>query len=349
MSIWDREIVPALTDYIRIPNKSPAFDPEWEAHGYMDKAVALFADWAKDKLQALPGAVLGGGAPAGPHAADLHRSAGHRRPAPILMYGHLDKQPEMTGWAEAPGPGSRCSRTTSFMAAAAPMTAMPCSPRWRRCWRCTSRASPMPARVILIEACEESGSHDLPFYVDHLAARHRHARPGGLPGFGLRQLRSALADHIAARHGWSATLTVRVLTEGVHSGDASGVVPSSFRIAAPASCRGSRTRPPARSSRPTCSCRFPPEPHRAGQGRRRGIWATRSITKLPFVPGMQPVADDPAELILNRTWRPQLAITGMDGFPRRRMRGNVLLPYTTPKLSLAPAADSATPKPRARR
>ncbi len=75
------EIVPALTDYIRIPNKSPAFDPEWESHGHMDKVVEMFTAWAKDKLKQLPGSSLEVVRLAGPHAADLHRSAGQSMPA----------------------------------------------------------------------------------------------------------------------------------------------------------------------------------------------------------------------------------------------------------------------------
>src|SRR5271165_5552945 len=57
-SIWESEILPTLTDYIRIPNKSPAFDPEWEAHGFMEQVVALFSRWAKEKIAVLPGATL---------------------------------------------------------------------------------------------------------------------------------------------------------------------------------------------------------------------------------------------------------------------------------------------------
>src|SRR3979490_257157 len=89
-SIWDDEIVPALTDYIRIPNKSPAFDPDWEAHGHMEQAVAMFAAWAKAKLAQFAGSSL-----------EVVRLKG-RTPlifieipgdtaGTVLMYGHLDK------------------------------------------------------------------------------------------------------------------------------------------------------------------------------------------------------------------------------------------------------------------
>jgi acetylornithine deacetylase/succinyl-diaminopimelate desuccinylase-like protein len=54
----------------------------------------------------------------------------------------------------------------------------------------------------------------------------------------------------------------------------------------------------------------------------------------PFARGMKPMGDDPTELILNKTWRPQLAITGIEGLPQPENAGNVLLPYTTASLSL---------------
>ena len=56
--IWRDEVVPILTTYIAIPNKSPSFEPEWESTGHMEKAVELFVGWAKVKLPSLPGATL---------------------------------------------------------------------------------------------------------------------------------------------------------------------------------------------------------------------------------------------------------------------------------------------------
>jgi acetylornithine deacetylase/succinyl-diaminopimelate desuccinylase-like protein len=83
--------------------------------------------------------------------------------------------------------------------------------------------------VILIEACEESGSYDLPYYVDHLAARL--GKPSlvvcldsGCGNYDQLWLTTSLRGMTAG------ILSVEVLDEGVHSGDASGVAPSSFRI-----------------------------------------------------------------------------------------------------------------------
>jgi acetylornithine deacetylase/succinyl-diaminopimelate desuccinylase-like protein len=101
--LWDAEIVPQLVEYIRIPNKSPMFDAQWAKHGYMDAAVKLMEDWARSKLSQLSGATL-----------EVVRLEG-RTPLiyievpgasddTVMLYGHLDKQPEMTGWADDLGP-----------------------------------------------------------------------------------------------------------------------------------------------------------------------------------------------------------------------------------------------------
>ncbi len=127
---WGDEIVPTLVEYISIPNKSPAFDPDWAAHGYMEDAVRLFARWARRKLAGIAGATPRGGAAAGPHAGDLHRYPGRRRRTRVLLYGHLDKQPEMTGWAEGTGPWTPVLKgEQALSAAAAPTTATRCSAR----------------------------------------------------------------------------------------------------------------------------------------------------------------------------------------------------------------------------
>src|SRR5690349_5653991 len=104
---WGDAIVPTLVEYIRIPNKSPAFDPDWAAHGYMEDAVALFERWARERLPALPGASLEivrlpGRTPL--ILIEVPASGPERSGDTVLLYGHLDKQPEMVGWADGYGP-----------------------------------------------------------------------------------------------------------------------------------------------------------------------------------------------------------------------------------------------------
>jgi acetylornithine deacetylase/succinyl-diaminopimelate desuccinylase-like protein len=327
---WGDAIVPTLVDYIKIPNKSPSFDPEWAAHGYMEEAVALFEHWARAQLAALPGATL-----------DIIRLPG-RTPLmlievpgsgaeTVLLYGHLDKQPEMVGWAEGFGPwtprldgdklygrGGADDGYAMFAALAALLALREQSAPHARC-------------VIIIEACEESGSYDLPHYIDHLALRI--GRPSlvicldsGCGNYDQLWMTTSLRG-IAA-----GTLSVAVLEEGVHSGDASGIVPSSFRILRTLL---SRLEDEATGEiRPeSLYAQVPAE--RLEQAKTAAAALGEAVYgKFPFVSGTRPMADDLAELVLNRTWRPQLALTGIAGPPRPEDAGNVLLPATTAKLSL---------------
>src|SRR5271170_1246217 len=100
---WGDEIVPTLVEYIKIPNKSPAFDPDWAAHGYMDAAVALFEGWARAAISSFAGATLDVVRLPGRTPVILIDVPGQGSDC-VLLYGHLDKQPEMVGWAEGYGP-----------------------------------------------------------------------------------------------------------------------------------------------------------------------------------------------------------------------------------------------------
>ena len=100
---WDAEIVPQLTDYIRVPAKSPHFDARWEAHGHIERVVRLAEAWVKRQPVrglALEIVRLPGRTPL--LYFDVPASHGGNRT--VLLYGHLDKQPEMTGWREGHGP-----------------------------------------------------------------------------------------------------------------------------------------------------------------------------------------------------------------------------------------------------
>ena len=327
---WGDEIVPQLVDYIRIPNKSPAFDPDWATHGYMEDAVSLFERWARRKLAAIERATV-----------EIVRLP-QRTPVIVidipgegdgcvLLYGHLDKQPEMVGWTAGRGPwnpvlagdklygrGGADDGYAMFGAIAA-IAAL------------RDQAIPHARCVILIEACEESGSYDLPHYINHLADRLGNPSlvvclDSGCGNYDQLWLTTSLRGMVAG------TLTVRVLEEGVHSGDASGVVPSSFRILRQLLSRledetTGAIRPAA------LHVEIPTE--RLAQARVAAAALGPAVhAKFPFIAGMSPVTEDLAELVLNRTWRPQLAVTGIEGLPDPGSAGNVLLPFTAAKLSL---------------
>ncbi len=327
---WGDEIVPTLAEYIKIPNKSPAFDPDWAAHGYMEEAVSLFERWARTKLPALLGAGLEVIRLAGRTPIILIDVPGDSSDT-VLLYGHLDKQPEMVGWADGFGPwvpriegdklygrGGADDGYAMFGALSALLALREQGVPHARC-------------VILIEACEESGSYDLPHYVDHLAARLGSPSlvvclDSGCGNYDQLWLTTSLRGMTAG------TLEVRVLEEGVHSGDASGVVPSSFRIMRQLLSRlededTGTVRPPELYA--------PIAAERVAQARHAAAALGDVVyTKFSFVSGMSPASDDLTELVLNRTWRPQLAVIGIDGLPSSDGAGNVLLPYTRAQLSL---------------
>ena len=328
--LWDTEIVPQLVEYIRIPNKSPLFDAKWVEHGYMDAAVKLMETWARSKVSQLPGATLEVVRLEGRTPLIFIEVPGQNDDT-VMLYGHLDKQPEMTGWNEGLGPwtpvlkgdklfgrGGADDGYAIFGAVTALLALHEQGVAHARC-------------VIIIEACEESGSDDLPFYVDHLADRIGSPTlvvclDSGCGNYDQLWLTTSL------RGMTGGNLTVQVLTEGVHSGDASGVVPDSFRILREVL---------SRLEDPTTGEIKPKEfyvqipAQRLEQAKLSAeVLGADIYDKFPWVDGMQPITMDLAELVLNRTWRPQLAVTGMNGMPALDSAGNVLRPLTAVKLSL---------------
>ena len=327
---FQAEIIPALVDYIRIPNKSPAFDPQWAEHGYMDQAVALLVDWARPHVDALPGASL-----------EIIR-LGARTPVilieipgqgaeTVLLYGHLDKQPEMTGWAEGTGPWVPVIKDGKLYGRGGADDGYSLFSALTAIEGLSRQGIPFARCVILIEACEESGSYDLPAYVDHLSDRI------GTPSLVIA-LDSGCGNYdqlwltTSLRGMTGGTLRVQVLDEGVHSGDASGIVPSSFRILRQVLSRLEDEN--TGEIKPSeLHAQIPPE--RIAQARVAAESLGHEVySKFPFANGTKPVSDDLVQLVLNRTWRPQLAITGADGWPGLESAGNVLRPHTAVKVSL---------------
>ena len=334
---WDGDIIPALTEYIRIPAKSPMYDAQWAEHGHLERAVTLITDWARArKIEGLTLEVvrLPGRTP-----VILMETPGAGGDT-VLLYGHCDKQPEMVGWAADGGPWTPVRRGNRLFgrgagddgyAAFAALTAIEAlqaqGVRHSRC-------------VVLIEASEESGSPDLPAYVETLADRIR-------PDL-VVCLDSGCGDY---EHLWattslrgvvSGTLKVEVLGEGVHSGAASGIVPSSFRILRQVLDRLEDTRTGEILVR-ECHVEIPP--HRLEEVKAVAATLGDDIwQRFPFVPGMQPVTKNNVEALLNNTWRPALAVTGVDGIPALADGGNVLRPQTSLKLSLRlpPTCDAGT-------
>jgi len=334
---FDDSILPVLQDYVRIPNKSPAFAPQWQQDGHMDRAVDLLAAWCR--RQSAPGMTV-----------DVHRLTGRtpllvcdipgELPDCVLLYGHLDKQPEFTGWAPGLSPwepvirdgrlygrGGADDGYATFASLAAVMALQ-------------AAKVPLPRCVVLIEASEESGSIDLPAHLAALGSR--------IPEPSLVICLDAECGNYSQlwcttslRGVAGGTLRVKVLTEGVHSGMGTGIAATPFRLLQQLLAR---VEDPATGEirLPALHAAIPAD--RSAQIRNAArILGDEVAAKLPFATGVRPVTDDPAELLTNSTWRPTLAVTGAEGLPALASAGNVLLPEIAVKLSmrLPPTVDAA--------
>ncbi len=333
---WDEEIVPALTDYIAIPAKSPMFDADWARNGYIDRVVRDAATWVEGKQVAglrLEVIRLEGRTPL------IYFEIPATRPGStdtVVMYGHLDKQPEFNGWRRDLGPwtpkyedGLLYGRggADDGYAIYASITAVLALDR---------QGLPRPRVVGVIETCEESGSFDLPAYLDLLKPRLGNVSlvvclDSGAGNYDQLWLTTSLRGNV------TGTLKVDILTEGIHSGDASGLVPSSFRILRQVLDRleDSKTGELLPQS---FHCEIPGL--RVDQARATADILQDEVWKrYPWACGADgtpalPTTTDPVQALLNRTWRPTLSVTGVDGFPELKNAGNVLRPYTAFKLSL---------------
>jgi acetylornithine deacetylase/succinyl-diaminopimelate desuccinylase-like protein len=326
---WEQAILPTLQAYIRIPNESPLFDPDWKTHGHMERAVALVADWIRQ--QGLSDATLDV-LQDGDHTPLLLLTFPGQIADTVLFYGHLDKQPPMVGWRDGLGPwtpyldaeGRLYGRGAgddgyAVFAALATVKAL------------KDHGQPHGRIVILIECSEESGSLDLPHYINTYADRI------GTPNL-IICLDSGCGNY---EQLWSTTslrgqmlinLRVEVLTEGVHSGLASGIVPNPFMI---------MRQLMARLEDASTGAVLPPDlyvpipPQRVQQAEQAAeVLGGAIVGDFPLLPEVQVLADDYVALILNNSWRPALAVTGQDGMPGVEKAGNVLLPQLTWKLSL---------------
>jgi acetylornithine deacetylase/succinyl-diaminopimelate desuccinylase-like protein len=325
---WDDEIVPQLVEYIRIPNKSPMFDADWVTHGYMEDAVTLMASWAK--AQAIEGMTVEVVRLEGRTPLIYIEIPGQGEDC-VLLYGHLDKQPEMTGWADDLGPWKPVIKGDKLYGRGGADDGYAIFGSLTAVLSLQEQKIPHSRCVILIEACEESGSYDLPYYVDHLAERI------GKPSL-VVCLDSGCGNYeqlwctTSLRGMCGGNLVVNVLEEGVHSGDASGVVPSSFRVLRQLISR-IEDETSGRIRVEGLHAEIPEE--RLAQARNAAqVLGDEVWTKFPFLPGMTPMAEELHELVLNRTWRPALSVTGVDGMPALSSAGNVLRPHTAVKLSL---------------
>lgn len=331
--VWSTAIIPTLTDYIKIPALSPDFDKDWAENGHLDAAVEMFAAWAESRPiheMSVKRHSLSGRTPmiSIEIAATEPSSTGT-----VLLYGHLDKQPDMTGWSDGLGPRTPVLQGDKLYgrggaddgyAMFASLTAVQ-----------ILQEQNLPHRriVILIEASEESGSPDLPAYVTYLRDQ-----------IGDVDLVICLDSGCGNYEQiWNTTslrgivigyLTVEVLRQGVHSGSASGIVPDGSQVGYTlirdrlASEDGLILLSDLRVEIP--------------QERIDEAAATAEVLGRQLVDGHFPwvvAPDRPDErlpdVLLAGTWEPTVTVTGVEGFPPTLSEsGNVMRPSAKLKLSI---------------
>ena len=318
---WDERVLPALSDYTRIPCLSPAFDPDWAEHGHITAAAQLLRQWVdaqgtglSTELVQLPG-----------RTPVLLADNGQPGDA-IVIYGHMDKQPPLGEWRAGLSPyepvregdllygrGTADDGYSTFAAASA----------------LAATGGGQGRVLMLIEASEESGSPDLAAYLEHLSARIGRPRlvicldSGGL-SYDRLWLTTSLRGNLVT------TVTCEVLTEGIHSGQGGGVVPSSFRILRRI-LSGIEDEDTGRIVLRQLAGAGIPETHLANL---RAVAEEFPDSAAPVVDGLKLLASDPVQRLVARTWSPALEVTGADGLPTPRDGGNVLRPSTTLKFSL---------------
>jgi acetylornithine deacetylase/succinyl-diaminopimelate desuccinylase-like protein len=339
---WERDVLPTLHDYIRIPNVSVAYDRDWARAGHMARATELLRQFAEDRTKGLlEGATVevqevDGCTPL--LLVDVPATAGGSPDRTVLLYGHLDKQPPFEGWRPGLGAwtpvrdGDRLYGRGAADDGYALFSALTALEAVR------AAGGDHDHVVVLIEASEESGSPDLPAHLESLGDR-----------LGTPSLVVALDswcgdwDHLwvttSLRGLVDMTLRVEVLREGIHSGSAGGVVPSSFRVL---------RRLLARVEDDASGAILLPDLHvEVPEHRRRQIADTAPemgdfAKRFPLAGGTRPMASTTEEMLLARTWGPALEVVGLEGAPTPAEAGNVLRPWTAAKLSfrVPPTADA---------
>jgi acetylornithine deacetylase/succinyl-diaminopimelate desuccinylase-like protein len=326
-AMWDDSIIPEISEYIKVPNKSPHFDPDWEKHGHMETAVQMLEAWCKTQ-------------PIKDMTVDIVRIEGRtpllfidipgQSDEVVLLYGHYDKQPEFSGWDEDLDPWTPVIKDGKLYGRGGADDGYAVFGSLTAIRALQEQDIPHAHCVVLVEGCEESGSFDLPYYIDLLEDRI------GSPDLVVcLDAECGNYDQLwcttSLRGNLTGTLRVDVLTEGVHSGTASGVVPSSFRTARQLLSR-IEDEHTGQVLLDDLHADIPEE--RLDQAAKAADTLQELVyEKFPWAVDAPQPGESHSELLLNNTWRPTLAITGQEGMPELVNAGNVLLPYTVLKLS----------------
>ena len=333
---WDKSIIPTMSDYIKIPNKSPSFDKDWQKNGYMEQAVKLLKNWCESQpIKGMTTEIIQIDGRTPLLFIEIKGDSDDK----VLLYGHYDKQPEFTGWRDDLGPWKPVVEDGKLYGRGSADDGYALFSYLTALQILQQQNIPHANCIIVLEGCEESGSYDLPFYMEKL--KHKIDSPSLVVcldaecgNYDQLWCTSSLRGNLVG------VLSVDILSEGVHSGSASGIVPSCFRIARELL---NRIEDP-KTGNILCSALFTEISKKTMDQTKiaSDILSDSIYKKFPWVSLEENSYETPYDLMLNNTWKPILSVTGADGLPNNEIAGNVLLPNLRLKLSfrLPPPLDT---------
>lgn len=333
---WDKSIIPTMSDYIKIPNKSPSFDKDWQKNGYMEQAVKLLKNWCESQpIKGMTTEIIQIDGRTPLLFIEIKGDSDDK----VLLYGHYDKQPEFTGWRDDLGPWKPVVEDGKLYGRGSADDGYALFSYLTALRILQQQNIPHANCIIVLEGCEESGSYDLPFYMEKL--KHKIDSPSLVVcldaecgNYDQLWCTSSLRGNLVG------VLSVDILSEGVHSGSASGIVPSCFRIARELL---NRIEDP-KTGNILCSALFTEISKKTMDQTKiaSDILSDSIYKKFPWVSLEENSYETPYDLMLNNTWKPILSVTGADGLPNNEIAGNVLLPNLRLKLSfrLPPPLDT---------
>jgi acetylornithine deacetylase/succinyl-diaminopimelate desuccinylase-like protein len=335
---FEEHALPTLTRYAQLECLSPAYDEQWRENGHIDAAVDLLASWARQRRFAdfrVEVVRLEGLTP----VLMVTVEATAPDDATVILYGHLDKQPPLGDWSDGLGPYSPVRRGDRLFARGVADDGYSTFSALLAIEQLEASGVPHSRCVVLIEASEESGSPDLDAYLDHLTEHFGHVELMVCLDSGALTY-DRLWVTTSLRGLASVDVTVEVLTRGQHSGTASGVVPSSFRV-----LRQLLDRVEDATSGEVLVAELHatiPDAARRSADDVAAEFGDDVFADVPIVEGVTLMGESVAERLLNQTWRPTLSVVGMGGVPSPEIAGNVLRPFTTASLSfrLPPTVDA---------
>lgn len=325
-SYWEKDALPALMEFGKIPNVSPAYDPDWEKNGHMERAATMLLEWVKGRnlvdvaeLHIIPG-----------KTPLLYFEIEGTKEGTVLMYGHFDKQPELTGWREGLGPwtpvregdylygrGLADDGYSTFAAVGAIEAAK-------------NSGAELPRIVILIEGSEESGSDDLPAYLEMLKSKI------GSPHTVITlDAEGWDPDHLwlteSLRGLINGHLTVQILDVPLHSGLATGIVPSATRILRMLLSRIENTE----TGLVTNTIVSPEIPEDVAEkfNRVADVVGDEYIQAYHLPSHLQTAGSDLKDNVKRNLWDAGMEVTGFTGLPHPEKAGNVTNAKVHAKLS----------------